>query len=97
MAVTLEIGVGNLIAELFAHANVFGYALNFARAIAVFSFQAFAYSRNDFFVFVKNNFHITPLIAAAINYKNIIPKTADIISVENTGVGFLKIILTPNT
>ena len=93
MAVALEIGVGNLIAELFAHANVFGYARNFARAIAVFPFQAFAYGGNHLFVFVKNDFHISPLIF----YKNIIPKTADIISVENTGVGFLKISLTAKT
>lgn len=57
MAIALEIGVGDLIAKFFAHTNVFGYAGYFARAVAVLPLQTFAYSRNDLFVLIKNNFH----------------------------------------
>ena len=65
MAVSLEIRVGNLIAELFAHANVFGYALNFARAIAVFCFEAFFDAADDFLVLVESDFHIYLLYSSS--------------------------------
>lgn len=57
MAKTFKLRVGNLVAELFAHANVIFRFLKPARAVTVLSFKPIADSVNDFFIGIKNYFH----------------------------------------
>ena len=57
MAVTLEIGVCDLLTEFFAHALVFLSALEPARAITTGSLQAFLYSLDYYCIFIESNCH----------------------------------------
>lgn len=58
MAVTFEIGIGDLRAELLAHTFVFRQFPNAARAIPAFGDQPGADLSHNFFIFVQSYFHI---------------------------------------
>lgn len=65
MAITLEIGVGNLLAELFAHTFVFFNHLHSARTITAPLLQPLFDSGDDFFIFVQS-YHTIPQIIQSL-------------------------------
>ncbi len=58
MAKPFVIRVGDLFAEFLAHTFVFFGAFAFARTVTAFAAKTFFYDSDDFFVGVKNDFHI---------------------------------------
>ena len=57
MAIALEIGISDLIAEFLTHTFIVFRLLQTARTIAVLHLQAFAHAGNDLFVFVQSDCH----------------------------------------
>ena len=57
MAIALEIGVGNLVAEFLAHTLCILVLFEGARAEAIIVFQCFAHIVNELFVWIDVDFH----------------------------------------
>ena len=57
VAEALELGIGDLIAELLAHTFVFGCFFKSAGTVSILSLQPLAYCLNYFFVFIKSYCH----------------------------------------
>ena len=67
MAVALEVGIGDLILELLAHALVLLRPCQPARAVAAGALQTLADSPDDLGIVVETNLHGCALLCVCIN------------------------------
>ncbi len=68
MTVALKVLVLYLLTELTAHTLIVLCPIDTARAIATRSFKALFYRSDDFFVFIKSYFHISPYLLSVISF-----------------------------